>query len=210
MLMDRRCTRAATRRFVRTLRIVASRDARCLTIACAVVLPIAAMAANAATTAVVQCRMGMVNGEYELLQRDGRLRIVGAFSQGRKTGTFIFWGPAGARNALIPYEGDAKQGTVALWHATRDGRAEFARKLEAPYRANLLHGIKRSWYPDGTPRAEYRYEDGALVEAHAWTRAGSMLSPDEARRQAERDAETDERSFASLEAMIARSLPSCD
>ena len=30
------------------------------------------------------------NGAYELYQADGRLRAVGAFAQGRRTGTFIF------------------------------------------------------------------------------------------------------------------------
>src|SRR5438128_940914 len=168
-----------------------------------------AIAAQAAPNAVVHCRMGAVNGEYELRQPDGRLRIVGAFSQGRKTGTFVFWAPGGARIAVIPYEDDAKQGTVALWHTTRDGRAESARKLEAPYREDRLHGIKRSWYPNGKPRAEYHYEQGSLTGVRAWTPAGSMLSDDEARQQAARDAETDERFFASLERMVARSLPSC-
>src|SRR3982750_2852733 len=62
------------------------------------------------------CRDGAPNGSYELRTSDGRLRIAGAFAHGRRTGTFLFWAATGARTALIPYDDDAKVGTVALWY----------------------------------------------------------------------------------------------
>ena len=37
------------------------------------------------------CRDGLPNGRYELRRADGRLRVVGAFNHGRRTGSFIFW-----------------------------------------------------------------------------------------------------------------------
>ena len=63
--------------------------------------------------------------------QDGRLRVVGAFAHGRKTGTFIFWNTSGARVAVIPYQDDEKAGTVALWYTVPGARRELQRKLEA-------------------------------------------------------------------------------
>ena len=53
--------------------------------------------------------------------------VVGAFAQGRMTGTFIFWSAAGARVAVMPFDNDAKSGTVALWYTPPDGRPEAGR-----------------------------------------------------------------------------------
>ena len=121
----------------------------------ALALALGSAAAAAQSFDVVgACRAGVPNGAYELHAPDGRIRVVGAFAQGRKTGTFIFWNSRGARVAVIPYDDDARTGTIALWHTAPGAGREFKRKLEAPYVANQLHGIKRSWYPDGRPRAD--------------------------------------------------------
>src|SRR5256885_15931395 len=113
---------------------------------------------------VGQCRSGVANGGYEPRTPDRRLRVVGAFAQGHMTGTFIFWSAAGARVAVMPFDNDAKNGTVALWYTPPDSRVEAGRKLEAPYVDDRPHGIVRSWHPNGMPRAEYRYEHGALSD----------------------------------------------
>ena len=159
---------------------------------------------------VGQCRSGVPNGEYELWDFQGRLRVAGAFSQGRKTGTFIFWAPAGARIAVIPYDGDAKSGTVALWYPARDGATEAGRKLEAPYVEDRLNGVVRSWHPNGTARAEYRYERGELIEARAWSSAGAALSEASARDLARRDETGDRRALESLLRLVSRHLPGCE
>src|SRR5436305_8198373 len=94
---------------------------------CALIL---APAAGAETFDVVgACRDGVPNGAYELHEPHGRLRVAGAFSHGRKTGTFIFWTRAGARLAVIPYQDDHKTGTVALWHTLPGVPRELPRKL---------------------------------------------------------------------------------
>ena len=159
---------------------------------------------------VGRCRSGAPNGEYELWDFRGRLRVAGAFSQGRKTGTFIFWAPAGARIGVIPYDGDAKSGTVALWYAARDGRTEAGRKLEAPYVEDRLNGIVRSWHPNGAARAEYRYERGELLEARAWNAAGVALSEAAARDQARRDEDADRRALDRLVALVVGHRPACE
>jgi antitoxin component YwqK of YwqJK toxin-antitoxin module len=141
---------------------------------------------------------------------DGRLRAVGAFAQGRMTGTFIFWTAGGARIAVIPFDNDARTGTVALWYTAPDGSTETGHKLEAPYLDDRPHGIKRSWYAGGTPRAEYRYEHGTLLEARAWTERGAALTDAEARALAMRDAATDDRYFASLVDTVRGNLPACE
>lgn len=156
------------------------------------------------------CRGRVPNGAYELRWGDGGPRIVGAFANGRLTGTFIFWTPGGARMALIPFDNDAKSGTVALWYAAPDAALEAGRKLEAPYVANRLHGVKRSWQANGMPRAEYRYQHGVLVAARGWTEVGTPISDAAARDLAESDAEADERYYASLLAVVRDNLPACD
>ena len=159
---------------------------------------------------VGQCRSGVANGGYELHMPDGRLRVVGAFAQGRMTGTFIFWSAAGARIAVMPFDNDARSGTVALWYTAPDGRLEAGRKLEAPYADDRPHGVVRSWHPNGTPRAEYRYEHGALSYAHAWSPSGRPLGEGEAERLAARDAANDDKFYASLLAIVRENLPPCD
>ena len=178
--------------------------------AAALWLSVAATAHAERFAIVGQCRGGAPNGDYELWDFRGRLRVAGAFSQGRKTGTFIFWGAGGARSAVIPYDGDAKSGTVALWYAARDGKSEAGKKLEAPYVDDRLHGIVRSWHSNGAARAEYRYERGELIEARAWSAIGAVLSDAEARNLAQRDAAVDRQIIESLLRVVGEHLPGCE
>ncbi|MDQ6916840.1 MAG: hypothetical protein M3023_03370 [Pseudomonadota bacterium] len=156
------------------------------------------------------CRNGVASGAYELRTDDGRLRVAGAFAHGRKTGTFIFWNAAGARVAVIPYQDDRKSGTVALWYTSPGARREFRRKLEAPYVADNLNGIKRSWYPGGTRRAGFRYQHGVLIDAQAWDEAGTPRTKTEAEDQAAADELTDHQIYPALEALVGRHPPRCE
>ncbi len=181
--------------------------------ACIAVAAAALFASGAAAeTFVVHCgcRDGAPNGLYELRMPNGRLRIVGALAKGRRTGTFIFWAANGARIALIPYDDDVKVGTVAVWYEPALAKADPPRKSETTYVAGVLHGIKRSWHPNGNPRTEFRYAHGALVEARAWKESGAPLSDAEARALADRDVANDERFYATLEATIADNVPRCE
>jgi hypothetical protein len=156
------------------------------------------------------CRDGLPNGNYELRMEDGSLRVTGAFAHGHKTGTFIFWTSKGARLAVIPYDDDARSGTVALWYVTRGASIEKGRRLEAPFVADHLHGVVRSWYANGARRAEYRYEHGELVEGRAWTDTGSAIPEAEALERAPHDAEEDHRYLDDLIAIVSEHLPHCD
>ena len=179
------------------------------TLALGLILTTLAAAAGAETFSVVgACRAGLANGAYEQRTPDGRLRVVGAFAQGRKTGTFIFWTADGARSAVIPYDDDAKTGTVALWY-TAAGR-ELARKLEAPFSDNLLHGIVRSFHANGAPRGEFRYEHGTMVVAQAWNQRGIRLSDAQALRLAPLEMEAADRVYAGLEAFVHDHPPHCE
>jgi antitoxin component YwqK of YwqJK toxin-antitoxin module len=177
-------------------------------IACAYL--VAAAPAVAQPNVVGHCRGGVPNGAYELHAADGRLRVAGAFSLGHKTGTFIFWSAGGARVAVMPFDEDAKSGTVALWYATADGRTEAGRKLEAPYVDDRLHGVVRSWHANGTLRAVYRYDRGVLIGARAWSESGVALADAEARSLSEHDAAADEAFYASLLALVRDNPPACD
>jgi hypothetical protein len=157
-----------------------------------------------------QCRSGVPNGPYELRMPDGGLRVVGAFAQGRMTGTFIFWTAGGARTAVLPLDNDARNGTLALWYTTPQNRSEAGHKLEAPYVDDRLHGIKRSWYANGVQRGEYRYQHGVLVEAHAWTEAGAPLPEADARSLASGDVDADEQDYARLLALVRDNPPVCE
>ena len=162
-----------------------------------------------AMTASGACRDGIPNGMYELRTPDGKLRVAGAFAMARRTGTFLFWTPAGARIAVIPYDDDARSGTVATWYASDRAATESSHRLEAPYAAGLRHGMSRSWYGNGRPRGEYDYEHGRLVDARGWTEAGAALSATAARAQAERDQRRDDRFLGSLEQLVAAHKPRC-
>jgi len=178
---------------------------------CATALAIAQAQALAQPYVVVgECRAGVANGGYELRTSDGRLRVVGAFAQGHLTGTFIFWTAGGARVAVLPFDNDAKNGTVALWYTAPDAQQEAGRRLESPYVDDRPQGVTRSWHPNGAPRAEYHYEHGVLTEADAWTIAGAPLSDAEANDLQARDAEADDRFYATLLAIVRDNLPSCD
>lgn len=156
------------------------------------------------------CRDGAPNGAYEVRSPDGRVRVVGAFAKGRRTGTFLFWAADGARIAVIPYDDDAKVGTVALWYPPAIPRDVPRRRLESAYAAGVLHGYTRSWHASGKRRAEYLYERGILTAAAAWTESGAPLPEPDALRLAERDRDADADYYASLERMIADNVPHCD
>jgi hypothetical protein len=159
--------------------------------------------------AVGTCRAGVPNGGYELYDADGALRVAGAFAQGHLTGTFIFWTAGGARLAVLPFDNDAKNGTVALWYAAADAAIESGRRLEAPYVDDRPHGVQRSWHANGRPRAEYRYEQGVLADAHAWTEGGEPLAYAAAVGQATADAEVDAQIYATLLALVRDHRPPC-
>jgi hypothetical protein len=78
------------------------------------------------------------------------------------------------------------------------------------FAAGRRNGATRSWYASGRPRSALRYEDGVLVEAQAWSAAGSPLSESAARDLAARDRDDDERYYASLDAIVMSHLPRCD
>lgn len=156
------------------------------------------------------CRDGQPHGAYELRAPGGQVRVVGAFNKGKRTGSFLFWSSRGARIAHLPYDEGALSGTLALWYAAPERTGEPSPKLEAVYAHGFLSGIKRSWHPNGRLRAELRYDRGMLAEARAYSEAGKPLSEAEARTLAAHDLETDEKFYASLDAIIRANLPRCE
>jgi len=176
--------------------------------ACAALLAASASAQNLAVEG--SCRDGLPHGAYEVKGAGGQVRVVGAFSRGRRTGSFLFWSSAGVRIAQLPYDDDALSGTLALWHAPPGRGGEPVPKLEAVYAQGRLAGLKRSWYPDGRLRAEFRYDQGTLASARAFTESGKAMPDADARAMAERDLRTDDAFFASLDAMVRANLPRCE
>jgi hypothetical protein len=183
---------------------------RQVVVAGAVFASIGAPAAAPEFLASGACRDGAPNGAYELRMINGQLRILGAFAKGRRTGTFLFWAATGDRVAVVPYDDDAKVGTVALWYPPAIPRDEPRRKLEAAHSAGIRNGVTRSWHANGRQRTEYLYEHGALKMARAWNAQGAPLTELEARRIAERDLTADAEYFAGLERTIAENGPRCD
>ena len=180
-------------------------------------LGVAAALLLAAGSAVAQdytvdasCRDGQPHGSYELRDARGVVRVVGAFNRGRRTGSFIFWNGAGVRVAHLPFDDDALSGTAALWYADKGTRDEPRMKVEAMYTRGRLNGSKRSWYPDGKPRAEFAYEDGVLRSALATSESGRPLPDSEARSLAARDMAADDAFYASLLDVVASHMPRCD
>jgi antitoxin component YwqK of YwqJK toxin-antitoxin module len=156
------------------------------------------------------CRDGEAHGAWQLAAPDGKVRAIGAFAKGRRTGSFIFWNARGARIAHVPYEDEAKSGTLALWYDAAGREPAGPQRLEATYAHGRLHGVKRSWYRDGRLRAEYAYSEGRLVEAKAWDARGRPLPPDASRARAESDFASDEADYARLDALVEGHLPRCE
>src|SRR5439155_508711 len=121
------------------------------------------------------CRDGAPHGAYELRASDGQLRVAGAFNRGKRTGSFIFWTRTGVRIAHIPYDEDRVSGTLSLWFLELGSGGDPAPKLQAGFAAGHRNGVTRSWYPNGQPRAIYRYETDQLGDARAWSTAGVLL-----------------------------------
>ncbi len=177
--------------------------------AIAAIVPVATVAA--ATYVVTgQCRDGRPHGAYELRTPDGHLRVAGAFNHGKRVGTFLFWSTTGVRIALLPFADDVLDGTVALWYSTGDAKSTPKPKLEAVYAAGRPSGSARSWYPDGRMRAQYRYAQGVLAEALAWSAKGAPLSDAEARALAQHDTAEDQQIYGALEAMLRDNPPNCE
>ena len=184
--------------------------ALCVALACAAV-PAAAAAAgpDPGFRGGGQCREGAAQGGYTLRAGDGRLRVQGAFSQGQRVGSFIFWSATGVRLAHLPFDTDELNGTVSLWYPEARPGSEPPRRMTAGYRAGRRHGLTRSWYPGGRLRAEFEYADGSLVSARAWTEAGRAYDDDHARELAERDAAGDVEYLDTLLALVRRHMPDC-
>ena len=155
------------------------------------------------------CRDGLPHGKYELRDGKGKLRALGAFNRGKRTGSFIFWSSDGVRIAHLPFDEDVLSGTLATWYSGKS-RLEPQRKLEAVYSHGKLSGDKRSWYPNGRLRAEYRYDQGELRDASANSPSGKALADADARALAQRDAAVDDAFVASLLALVAANRPRCD
>ena len=179
-------------------------------IVCAVAT-LASLAAAAQDLEVhAACRDGRPHGAYELRSANGQLRLAGAFNRGKRTGSFIFWTRDGTRVAHIPYDEDQVSGTLSLWFQQAGANGDAQQKLQVGFTAGRRNGISRSWYPNGRPRAIYRYEGDVLADAKGWGAAGTPLSDGEARERALRDREEDEKHYASLDAMILTHLPACE
>lgn len=153
------------------------------------------------------CRDGLPQGVYELRDDAGRLRVLGAYNQGRRTGSFLFWNRAGVRVAHVPFDEDAINGTVSLWYESP--ALEPQRRLEARYTANRPNGEKRAWSSDGRLRARIRYRDGELVSAEAWDSAGSRLPDQDAAALAARELTGDRQHLDALFETVKAHPPSC-
>ena len=189
-------------------RLVAHRIQRTLI---AIVVQLAAIDGIAQSFAAQgACRDGVPHGAWQLSDTNGRLRALGAFNRGKRTGSFIHWSASGVRIAHMPYEEDAKNGTLALWYPTPTKGPDAQQRLEAVYTAGQLNGFVRIWNPDGGVRGEYAYAGGQLAGAKAWDARGRELPELKARAQAESDVASNEAYHATLEALVAQHLPDCN
>ena len=154
------------------------------------------------------CRDGRAQGPYELRDAGGQLRVAGAFNEGTRTGSFIFWRGNGVREAHVPYDNGLRSGTVATWYEGASDR-EPPRHAEWEWRHGVRDGTTRTWYPDRHPRSETEYAKGAIVSSRAWSDAGERLADDAARALAESDERDADAAYAGLNDLIASHMPNC-
>jgi hypothetical protein len=171
----------------------------------------AAGIAGAPATWIVDsnCRDGQPQGPYQLRSSDGQLRIAGAFNEGKRTGSFIFWTAEGVRAAHVPYDDDLRNGTVALWYEGPPGR-EPPRRFESVWHHGAREGATRAWYADGRRRSETDYAGGRIAGTIGWTDTGAAVTDAVAHEMAEHDAGVADAIYASLDALIRDHLPRCE
>jgi len=164
--------------------------------------------AATAWKATGNCRDSRAQGPYQLRSDNGQLRVAGAFNEGTRTGSFIFWRDNGVREAHVPYDNGLRSGTVATWYEGASDR-EPPRHVESEWRHGLRDGTTRTWYPDGHPRSQSEYGNGRIVSSSAWSDAGERLPEDAARALAETDEQTADAAYAGLDDRITTHMPNC-
>jgi hypothetical protein len=175
--------------------------------ACAAVSPLRAAPEGYSVDA--RCHDARAQGPYQLRDATGHLRASGAFDDGVRTGSFIFWRANGLRAAHVPYDDHGvRRGTVAMWY-DGDPRREPAQRFESAWRDGKRDGEMRSWYPDGRRRVRADFAEGRLVKAEAWSEAGTRLSDDDARRLALADVRAADSEYDALDALVHRHTPRC-
>ena len=155
------------------------------------------------------CRDGRAQGPYQLRSDDGQLRVAGAFNEGTRTGSFIFWRDNGVREAHVPYDDRGlRNGTVATWYDGPPDR-EPSRHVESAWRRGLRDGTTRTWYPDGHRRSQTEYAQGRIVASIGWTQSGDPLPDGAARELAQADERDADADYAQRNSLVADHMPSC-
>jgi hypothetical protein len=170
---------------------------------------VASAATMATWVADGNCRDGRPQGPYELRTGQGQLRVAGAFNEGTRTGSFIFWSDAGVRIAHLPFDHGQLNGTVAIWYEAPAG-GEPPRRFESTWRRGKRDGETRSWYRDGHPRVHTEYTAGRIVASAGWTDAGARLTDAAARELAQQDAAAVDALYTELDALVREHMPRCD
>jgi hypothetical protein len=155
------------------------------------------------------CRDGRPHGPYQLRSGSGQLRIAGAFNEGKRTGSFIFWTADGVRAAHVPYDDDLRNGTVALWYEGPPGR-EPPPRFESVWHHGTRDGATRSWYTNGRRRSETDYAGGRIAGTIGWTDTGAPVTDAVAHEMAGHDAGVADAIYASLDALIRDHSPHCE
>jgi hypothetical protein len=155
------------------------------------------------------CRAGRPQGPYQVRGDNGQLRVAGAFNDGTRTGSFIFWRANGVREAHVPYDNGVRNGTLALWYPGPPGR-EPARRFESVWHHGSRDGEMRSWYADGQRRSDADYAAGRIVSAIGWTDTGARLGDAAARELAEHETASADAIYGELDTLIRDHLPRCD
>lgn len=160
-------------------------------------------------TVDARCRDGRAQGPYQLRDDNGQLRVSGAFNEGTRTGSFIFWRANGARAAHVPYDNGVRNGTLATWYEAPPGD-EPPRHSESTWRHGVREGQARAWYADGHLRSETEYAAGRIGGSIGWNDAGERLPEDAARELAERNARADDAEYAAADGLVRDHPAQCD
>lgn len=145
---------------------------------------------------------GAKEGPWTYRREDGTLLARGSYARGEPSGPWTHWLPDGSLEARGSYLFGAKEG---VWlHRLPDGSVDLERSgvyeggeriaayaLEGSfaeradgvledrveYADGVPHGVSASWYADGTPRHEGRYERGRKTGRWSyWNPDGSVDS----------------------------------
>ena len=152
----------------------------------------------------------LADGGYRASTDDGVVRITGEYRQGKRSGTFTIYDPAGVKLIQLPYQDGLLNGTIRAWYTPGTSNlSESQPKLLSEVLDDVVEGQYKTWYPDGTKRSSALINEGTVTSFEAWGPDGSPLEIKDQLAFLDADIEADFVYYGQLEQVLNSYPPDC-